>query len=116
MSLSIHQYASGLNPRSSKTFTLLYRDASAYLVLLMPVAVFLYNVVTGFGAADVDLSDSSGNAIQQVMTFIILANGILLVFLFGISLRTIALSLLPAAPLIFWMLLSIGWSDFPLLT
>jgi O-antigen ligase len=78
--------------------------------------VYLYNAVAGIGPQDIDLTDPSGNVIDQVFILTVFANSVVLAYLLRVPLQMFLLAILPFVLIMAWMVASIGWSEFPSLT
>jgi exopolysaccharide production protein ExoQ len=86
--------------------------------LLFSIIVFYYTARYFFLGLDLEqeATTTAGNISWQLFIFFALGNSALLISYFGVPLRSLLRILLPFAPMACWIILSIGWSEFPSLS
>jgi O-antigen ligase len=101
---------------------LLYRNGWIYAALLLQFAPLLTAALTGhFAIADSggdlgDTTDASANTTYQVIAVALFINSLVVARSFKVSLPMMWYALLPVALIALWMVLSVAWSAYPLLT
>jgi len=105
----VQTYAVGA---SSKFFTL-NRNLLLSIILFYYLAPYFF---IGFGSESESQTTAAGNIAWQVFVFFALGNSVILALYFGVTLRSLLRIILPFAPMVCWIILSIGWSEYQFLS